>query len=77
MFDMKLEEPNCPSCGQPAVFVMESQVMYSEICISGDDGQAKYTGYTENNGEPDHVLEEDGRAVVCCQEGHTWHTFIE
>lgn len=74
---MTLETPTCPCCGQPAVSIMESQVMYSEICISGDDGQAEYTGHTENNGEPDHVLEADGRAVVNCQEGHIWHTFID
>ena len=74
---MTLETPNCPCCGQPAVSVKESQVIYSEICISGDDGQAEYTGHTEDDGEPEPVLEPYGQAVVKCRQGHIWHTCID
>lgn len=76
MYSMKIEQPNCPECGQPAAFVSEIQPVFAEICMTGED-RAEYTGTIEKcPGQRTPELDQFGKSCVCCRDDHFWQTYI-
>ena len=65
---MKLENPNCPECGEPAHGTLERLCGYAEfVGVPGPDAPVEYSGWTEiwwdeqrtvhqNDGATDHHL---------------------
>ncbi len=75
---MKLEYPNCPTCGGPAIGTVE-QVPGLAIFTDVDaNGCTEYGGETEIWWNDQRTITDaDGRATLVCDGNHQWQSRIE
>jgi hypothetical protein len=83
---MKLHEPFCPECGEPAHGTVERLMGRAEFNgVPGPGVSVEYRGWTEvwwdeqrtahqKEGEPEGS---DNPPRVCCVNGHSWPTAID
>ena len=83
---MKLHEPLCPECGEPAKGTLEQLSGRADFNIDPGPGvDVDYGGWTEIWWDEQRTVLEhedkpegpENRPLVCCPNGHTWPTVID
>jgi hypothetical protein len=83
---MRLHEPTCPECGEPARGTFERLTGCAEFDVApGPGADVEYQGTTDIWWDDQRTaLERDGepsgpsnRPMVCCTNGHNWPTAID
>jgi hypothetical protein len=83
---MKLHNPNCPECGEPAHGTVERLTGYAQFASQpGPDVAIEYSGWTEIWWDEQRTIHQkddapeapDNLPLVCCPNGHTWPTAID
>ncbi len=85
---MKLHNPNCPECGEPAHGTLERLTGYAQFADVPEPGKAvEYSGSTEiwwdeqktvhQHDDPTVPEAPDNLPLVVCHNGHTWPTVID
>lgn len=72
---MKLSEPTCPECGEPAIGTVDripGIAMFHYV----PGGYVEWTGDTHIDWDGQQTEEIDGLSVVKCVNGHEWTTEI-
>jgi hypothetical protein len=59
---MKLEIPNCPTCGEPASLISE-QLRCSALITVDEDGEMTYAGDTELHWDTQEPVKDEGGAA--------------
>ena len=82
---MRLSDPLCPECGEPACGTVERLSGYAEFLgVPGTDDEIEYSGWTEIWWDEQRTVQQNENAppgpdnlpLVCCANGHVWATGI-
>ena len=79
---MKIHQPQCPECGEPARGTLERLCGCAEFAGEpGPDTPVEYSGWTEIWWDEQRSVHEkdapegpDNLPLVCCENGHSWPT---
>lgn len=68
--------PLCPTCGQPAMGIVESVLGVAQLdCAEGADFD--YAGRTDMEWDTQKpVLDEDHQATLLCEQKHQWQSLV-
>lgn len=76
---MKLQQPTCPQCQQPATAIIERVTAAALIEEPSPDGSTEYSGQSDIDWDSQRpeVNPETGSNFVTCDNGHQWETAID
>ncbi len=82
---MRLHQPFCPQCGEPAKGTVERLSGRAEFLPVNEDGTTEYSGWTEIWWDEQKTIHQhnttpespDNLPLVICENGHDWPTAID